>query len=261
MPSVSPRPTGSGSPSCQAFVEQIAVAEHRALGAAGGAGGVDEGGELVGRQTRPARPTLPRPRSGAARSGSPATISSRSAGSWSRCSSRPAAASALAITQRRFRVGEDADRLARGQGRVDRVEDRAEPEDPPPDLEIVGAVGQDHADHVALPHSALTQARGDLGHAGGELAVGPLLMGVADEALVADLDGARGQQLGQGAEVGRQGPGHQDSLSHREGAGARGWDAGACADSKRTGGFCSGGFGERGWGSLVLAGFFARTLG
>src|SRR5712692_7639894 len=49
----------------------------------------------------------------------------------------------------RARVGEDLCRLTSGERRVDRIEDAARPENPPPCFEVFGTVGQDDRDDVA----------------------------------------------------------------------------------------------------------------
>ena len=147
------------------------MAEHRPLRPAGGAGGVDEGGEVA----RPAISACSATAAAAAqRRGRVAALGGDDlAQRWAARRGAPRSPAATSGVQTTTFASESARMptdLARGQRRVDRVEDRAEPEDRPPDLEVVRAVRQHDADHVALLDAELAQAGGDLDHPLVELA-------------------------------------------------------------------------------------------
>ena len=160
------------------------MAEHRPLRAAGRARGVDEGGEVAALDLGvlvDAAAAAQRRRRVAALGGDDLAQVRQLVAALPRGRPPTSGVQTTTVASESARI---ADLLARGQRRVDRVEDRPEPEDRPPDLEVVGAVGKDDADDVALLDPELAQPGGDLGHPGVELAEGPLLIGVADEALV-----------------------------------------------------------------------------
>ena len=132
--------------------DEVAVAEHRALRAGPSCPRCRRATSGRRARRRPRRRRRRAPRSGAERvaGGLVAATSSRSARQLVAVRPRsPAAAAAVQTIVLALESSRMPTASRGGQVRVDRVEDGAEPEDRPPDLEVVGPVAQHDADHVA----------------------------------------------------------------------------------------------------------------